>query len=126
MRTRAQLSIEFMVYAALATASLVVSLRLFTLGTAAQGSVAGKAYAEELVAAINSNMGYSSSTFSAYVPSAICIATVGNGSISIGGESIALVSNLVIQSSVCSGSGKVERLLIYRASNDTYELRTSG
>lgn len=123
MRTRAQLSVEFMVYAALATASLVVSLRLFSIGTAVQGAAAERAYAEELAAAINSNMAYTSSVFSAYVPHSICNATLGNGSIGISGERIALVSNLSLQgASVCKGSGGVERLLLYRRSNYTYAL----
>ncbi|HUY70394.1 MAG TPA: hypothetical protein VMV00_02395 [Candidatus Baltobacteraceae bacterium] len=127
MRTRAQLSVEFMVYAALATASLVVSLKLFSMGTAVQGGVAGSAYAEELAAAIDSNMGYTSSIFSAYVPASICNATLGNGTIGIAGETIALVSNLTIEgSSVCMNSGRVERLLLYRVSNGTYALEADG
>ncbi|MDE1810647.1 MAG: hypothetical protein KGH66_01220 [Candidatus Micrarchaeota archaeon] len=126
MRTKGQLSIEFMIYVAMATASLVVSLRLFTIGTAAQGVSIGNAYSEELAAAIDANMGYSSSAFSAYVPRSICNATIGDGYIRIGGSLLELDSNLTMaDGSVCRNSGGVERLLLYRVSNDTFELSGS-
>ena len=120
---RAQLSVEFMVYAAMAIVSLVVSLKVFSIGTSVQGITADNAYAEELAAAINSNMGYSSSAFSAYVPRSICNATFANGTMTIGGYSIGLASDLTIMSgAICWGSGGPERLLMYRASNGSYAL----
>lgn len=112
-----------MVYAAMAIASLVVSLRIFSIGVSVQGTTADNAYAEELAAVINSNVGYSSSEFSAYVPKSICNATFANGTMTIGGYSIALASELTIASgAICGQSGGPERLLMYRASNGSYAL----
>lgn len=119
-RARAQTSFEFMLYMsvsvlALATA-LPLAMRAYSPLRASYGSMA----ASELAGAINYNMQFGSSRFSAYVPGGICGAGAETAPVnSIEGSP--LDAPVVISSSVC-GSGSIENLSLEYMYNGTYSL----
>lgn len=121
----AQLSFEFLVYVAVSSASLAVMLGMFARSQAVQDSMRAASYTEELVASINANMAYSSSSFSAYVPKGLC------GAVAIGGTLVTGFGNFTLNNPIelegnalCSGPG-VARLGMTEGYNGTYLLRVN-
>ncbi len=120
---RLQLSLEFVLYTALAAASAASAISMFVY---AKGSIAereGGVYLEELSALINANMAYSNSTFYAFVPRGLCGAPAGgsNGSGAYSGAD-SVDGNLTIQPSLCGSGGGIARLRLVRLFNGTYLL----
>jgi hypothetical protein len=120
---RAQLSFEFLVYVAVSGASLAVMLGLFARSQAVQSNIRAASYTEELIASINANMAYSSSSFSAYVPEGLCGAAVANDALVTSFGSFTLNNPLIIAgNALCPGQG-IERLGMTEEYNGTYVLR---
>lgn len=119
---KAQLSLEFMLYTALAAASTVSAISVFLYVQGSQNARTGKAYAEELAALINANMAYENSDFYAVVPAELCNATLsGNEAYTSLGE-FRIDGNLTILESACNGQGSMEHLKLARLFNGTYAL----
>ncbi|MCL5100318.1 MAG: hypothetical protein M1158_04375 [Candidatus Marsarchaeota archaeon] len=117
---RAQASFEFMLYTA---ASVLALAAVLPLASHAYGPVA-KAYSGmdygQLAAAINSNMQYSSSNFTAYVPGGLCGGHATMLASSLGG-SLELDAPVEFSARVCASSGLAELSMAY-AYNGTYVL----
>ncbi len=123
---KAQLSLEFMLYTALVAASTVSAISVFLYVQGSQEARTSRAYAEELLALINANMAYDSSTFYAVVPSGLCSNTRNGSEINTSSGILSLDGNLTIQESACSRQGSMEHLKLSRLSNGTYALEGVG
>ena len=120
---RAQLSFEFLVYVAVSGASLAVILGMFARSQAVQGDISSASYTEELVASIDANMAYSSSSFSAYVPEGLCGAAVVDDTLVTSFGNFTLNNPIEIEgNALCSGEG-IEQLAMAQEYNGTYVLR---
>ncbi|EET90074.1 MAG: hypothetical protein LVQ97_00450 [Candidatus Micrarchaeales archaeon] len=120
---RAQISIEFMVYMAVALSSLAAAVYAYSAYSSRYSSEAGQAYLNSLFAKLDYHMQYPDSVFSAYVPKSICTAVANGSSIAIGKSVFRPDYNLEISSSVCAGSGSTEELNLSYDYNGTYTLQ---
>lgn len=114
MRMRSQESVEFLVYIAVAAASLAVSLSLFVpyySGMRRQSEASGFG---DFVASLNYATGYSRYAFTARVPEGICNATLSNGSISGPYGSFQLYGNVTFSPAVCGEGGSVALVTVER------------
>lgn len=123
---RAQLSLEFMLYTALAAASTVSAIASFLYVQRIQVSSTNRTYVEELAALINANMAYESSDFYAVMPSSICNGTFHGDVMRVTFETLRIDGNLTIGTSACSAPGGIEHLKLTRLSNGTYALEGAG
>ena len=120
---KAQLSFEFLIYMAVSGISLAVMLGMFIRAQSVQNSMNLRSYVEELAASINANMNYRSSSFSAYVPSNLCNATVVNGTLVTVQGSFQLDGQLeLLGNALCQSTGSVEQLDMTETYNGTYQL----
>ena len=120
---KAQLSLEFLIYALVSGASLVLALGMYVRSQGATSASAASAYAEELVASINANMAYEASSFSAYVPEGLCNATAEGFTLSTGFGDFSLDDPMEIMgNALCMGHGETAVLNLTEAYNGTYLL----
>jgi len=120
---KAQLSFEFLLYTIVSGISLAVTLGIFLHAQGMESDMGTRSYIEELVALINANMAYGSSGFSAYVPRALCNATVAGVYLNTAFGSFALSNPLNIEGNVlCPSSSGVEQVKMTYAYNGTYAL----
>ena len=125
---RLQLSFEFLIYALVSGASLALTLGMYARSQSA-GSIGGAGtYAEELVASINANMAYRTSSFSAYLPKGLCNATADGYTLATGLGSFALADPMEIMgNALCQSQGGIAGFNLTEAYNGTYLLyRVSG
>lgn len=124
---KAQLSLEFLIYMTVSAAALVLVLSLYIKGSAVASVLSGKATLEELVAVINTNMGYQTANFTAYIPSDICDASLGNRSIEFSNSSYFFDSNISMSlPQACEHSGEIARVTMFQYPNQTYLVEFSG
>lgn len=118
-----QLSMEFVLYVALVSASTASALSLFVY---ARGSLAGRTssvYSEELAALINANMAYADGTFSAFVPADFCESVASGNQVRSSEGVFLLDGNITVAESACVVQGSLARLELSRLLNGTYLLR---
>jgi len=86
------------------------------------------AYTEELVASLNANMAYKSSSFIAYIPKGLCNATVDGYALSTNFGSFGLSNPMEITSNaLCMDQGGIAGFNLTEAYNGTYLLyRVTG
>ena len=121
--TKAQLSLEFLLYTVVSGISLAVTLGVFLHAQGAESGIGTRSYIEELVASINAGMAYSGSEFSAYVPKSLCNATVAGGRLNTASGSFALDGPLEIEgNALCPSASGIERIRMIYAYNGTYTL----
>ena len=123
---KAQLSLEFLLYTALAAVSTLSAISLYLYVRGSQEVHTSRTYSEELVALINANMAYDKSTFYAVVPVELCNATLNGSEVSTDMGTFYMAGNLTIQKSACSGKGSMEHLSLERLFNGTYVLEGAG
>ncbi|MCL4389703.1 hypothetical protein M1397_03825 [Candidatus Marsarchaeota archaeon] len=73
---KAQLSFEMLIYLGLSLASIAAAVYAYVYGRGAVSGAAATYSLEEFVAAVNSNAGFQSSSFYAYVPNGLCNASL--------------------------------------------------
>ncbi|MEM0202266.1 MAG: hypothetical protein QXR73_03755 [Candidatus Micrarchaeaceae archaeon] len=120
---RAQLSLEFMVYMAAGGASLALVLAAAGASLNGIGSIDTASYISALVSEINSNMAYSRSVFSAYIPTGICNAIVNSTSITYERKSYYFADYLSFDNSICSYAGALRTFAISETGNGSYVLK---
>ncbi len=107
---KAQMSFEFMLYAAIALASIAASLSVYMYSDHALLSGSASALDEEFATAIEAHMAYYSSTFRIIVPKGAC---------QLGGL---LPDNVHISDSLCNSSSGMAEVLLTRELNGSYWL----
>ncbi|MGC8495792.1 MAG: hypothetical protein ACP5RM_02900 [Candidatus Micrarchaeia archaeon] len=109
--TRAQLSVEFMVYAAASAASLAVVLAGFGAYSGIASGYSNSIYKNSFYSALYSNMPYYYSSFTAFIPKDLC----GNSM-----HNTLLNNSVIVSNSVCADNGTVQKLSMIRSSNSTF------
>ena len=107
---KAQMSFEFMVYMAIAIASIAVSLSMYAYSNHMLAYRSSSAMDEAFVAAIEAHMLYTSSTFYAIVPAGICSNDAG------------MPGNVYLETQLCGHGGSMEELLLTMDLNGSYTL----
>ena len=107
---KAQMSFEFMVYMAIAIASIAVSLSVYAYSDHMLASRSGSALREAFIAAIEAHMLYYSSTFYAVVPAGICPNDTG------------MPGNVRLEAQLCRQGGRMTKLLLAMNLNGSYTL----
>lgn len=116
---RLQLSFEFMLYLVVGSVSLTAALA-FTVTAFSKESASASTYSmEQFASIVNSNTGYYSSQFYAYVPKAVCNSSYLD-------ESGFFDARVEVSNSLCSASGRILRLESDYIGNGTYILNTLG
>ncbi len=118
---RGQLSLEFMLYIAVGVLALSGMLYVYMQSSAWMRSDMQASYMEEFVAAVNSNMGYSRSEFSIFVPAGLCDSASNATSITAG-TALHFDAGVEISDNVCRIDGSVGNLTMTRLQNGTYEV----
>ncbi len=121
---KAQLSFEYMIYIVAGLASMAMALAGGSLAMNAISQRINAAYMGSLVSEIDSNMAYSESTFTAYIPKCICNASLNSTSI-IMGNTIYELSGAVEFGNLCKYSGSIRTIELRRLYNGTYSLAVS-
>jgi hypothetical protein len=109
--SRAQLSVEFMVYVAASLASLAVVLAGFGVYSSIASNYNNNTYINSFYSALYSNMVYDYSTFTALIPPSLCNNTTYHS---------LLNGSIIVANSVCASAGTVKKLLLERNSNNTF------
>ncbi len=114
------MSVEFMIYIAISVSSLAAGALLFERGSADMRAREGSAYIEGFVAAVNSNMGYTQSYITVFVPNQICDAVVGPTGLVYGNATYGFDGNVSLDmASICKYGGGIARLHMERMYNGT-------
>ncbi|MGC8586102.1 MAG: hypothetical protein ACP5K5_00965 [Candidatus Micrarchaeia archaeon] len=121
---KGQLSFEYMIYIVAGLASMSMALAGGSLAINAISQRIDAAYMGSLASEINSNMAYSKSTFTAYIPKCICNASLNSTSIAIGNTVYGL-SGEVEFGNLCKYSGSIRTIELRRLYNGTYSLGVS-
>ena len=125
-KSRAQVSFEFLIYTALSVAAMAAAAGIFAYANQASSAMESRGFLEQLVAALNSNMAYQSSTFSAYVPAAACNSTISGSSITGRLGTFQLAGRLEVQpNGLCAASGRVASMSMSMMYNGTHYLSVS-
>ncbi len=111
---RVQLSLELLVYIAMAAASLVASLSLFLPYYSGLQAKAYAAWFQGFVASVNYAIGYSASAFAVQVPQGLCNSTVSGGRIKSAYGTFQLYGNVVFSPGLCNDTGKTVILHVAR------------
>jgi hypothetical protein len=117
---KAQLSFEFLIYVAISAVSLVGMMALYIKGSQTYSLAEGRAYAELFVAGVNSHMGYSLSSFVAYVPKGLCGHLFGGRALRYYNTDYAFAGNVTLDNSLCGSAGGMENITMYRSDNGTF------
>ena len=118
-----QLSLEFLIYAVISGVALAAMLAMFVGAQGSGSAMASETYVEEFVALVNANMAYRTSSFSAYLPKALCGATASGSSLIVGSRQFELSGLLEIDGNVlCDGAGGIARLRMEEQYNGTFRL----
>ncbi len=125
MHARAQITFEFLIYLAVGTASL--SGALYAYSSMDARSAASTSYAQTLdfISAINSNAGYSASSFYAYIPSGICACSLNASAVKCPYGSFNTSVTISFSGDACSHAGKLARISESYESNGTYLIGVS-
>ncbi|MEM0150070.1 MAG: hypothetical protein QXW10_04195, partial [Candidatus Micrarchaeaceae archaeon] len=107
---KAQLSFEFMVYTAIAIASISVSLSIYMYSDRALLAKSSSALDEAFAASIEAHMVYYSSTFYVVVPDNAC------------GAAALLPKGIRVDKSLCNGSDGMAKVSLSRSLNGSYTL----
>ncbi|MGC8538199.1 MAG: hypothetical protein ACP5MZ_04470 [Candidatus Micrarchaeia archaeon] len=107
---KAQMSFEFMIYMAIAIASIVASLSLYAYSSGMLAFRSSSVLKEAFAAAIEARMPYYSSTFYAVVPAGICLNDTG------------MPKDVHLETSLCGQGGMMKELLLVRNLNGSYTL----
>lgn len=118
---KGQLSFEFMIYIAVSAVSLAIAIPLFARGyftVLGQDSIDAT---QMFVAQVNSNMGYYTSEFSAYIPPGICNTTTSSYSITSDNTTYYFSHPVYIDTgSICHMAGNFGTLKMQRLYNGTF------
>jgi hypothetical protein len=118
-----QLSLEFLIYVVISGISLAVMLGMFVSAQSSSGAITSGTYLEEFVALINANMAYRTSSFSAYVPRALCGATVVGTSLAVNSIPFELGGRLEIEDdALCKGAGGIAHFRMEEQYNGSFRL----
>lgn len=119
---KGQMSLEFMFYVVFSVLAISGALMIYIHKAPHVNSTIETSYLESFVSVVNSNIGYSKSEFTVFVPKAICKSSI-NGTVLYFDKSVfSFNSNMKMDSSVCVNSGGIERLVLLNRYNGTYEL----
>jgi uncharacterized protein (UPF0333 family) len=125
MRFEAQVSMEFLIYVAVAISALSVSL----YATAPMRSSYYSKISEQAIYGFSNYViqmqQYDYSRFSAFVPKAICSCTSNYNSIRCGNFSVNTGSRVLLSSSLCFASGSIENISETYIGNGTYKVSDS-
>ena len=102
---KAQLSFEMLLYLGISLASIAAGIYAYAYGKGEISRAAGAYSLEELVAAVNSNAGFQSSSFYAYVPEGICNASLSGNRLAYWDAEYYFESNVSIERGVLCASG---------------------
>ena len=120
-KVKAQLSFEFLVYIAVSAVSLAFALLIFSNGIAEINNVSNRAFVQQFVSSVNSNMWYGQSRFAAYLPGAICNAVVSNQNITYQNTTYYFDGNIsTAGSGLCPYSNRIIVYNMTRLYNGTY------
>ena len=107
---KAQLSFEFMVYTAIAIASIAVSLSIYMSSHSSLSTRSTAALDEAFAASIEAHMAYHSSTFYVVLPGNACQAAAQ------------LLDNVIMDRNLCNESGMMVKVSLSSDTNGSYEL----
>lgn len=119
---KGQLSLEFMLYVIFSVLAISGALLIYMHKAVHLDSTIQTSYLEGFVGVVNSNIGYSKSEFTAFVPKTICKSLINGSMLYFNKLVFSFNSNMKIDQSVCNDSGSVERLVLLNRYNGTYEL----
>ncbi len=119
---KGQLSFEFMFYVVFSILAITGALVVYTQKTTQLDSMMQRSYLEGFVSVINSNIGYSKSEFTVFVPKVICKSLVDGSAMHFDGLIFNFNSNIKMDQEICSNSGGMEKLVLLNLYNGTYEL----
>jgi uncharacterized protein (UPF0333 family) len=120
--SRAQLSLEFMVYFGISAAALSLSIALFVGSSSRIEGVIDATGIAAFVADINSNMGIAAATIHVYVPKSICSAVISSTGIEYSNVTYYFENPVSIGSDLCTLGGTYDTLLLSYNSSGMYLL----
>ena len=110
-----------MIYIAVSSVSLAIAIPLFAKGYSAVSKQASIDNVQMFVTQVNSNMGYYTSEFSAYIPSGICNATTPSYSITSDNTTYYFSRPVYIDTGrLCQMAGSFATVKMQRLYNGTF------
>lgn len=109
-----------MLYLAVSIASLAVSLSIFLPYYSGLAEVGSALQFKDFVSMMNNAMVYYSSTFLATVPRGICNSTIGNGTMTIGQESLQIGGSISMGSALCANQGNTVMVSVDRQPDGSF------
>ncbi len=110
---RIQMSLEFVIYAAISLASLTGALAAYSAVMPKYSSMENGAELTTFASAVNANMQYASSTFDAFVPRGIC------NPVNEAWASTAFDSRVAFGAGLCNSAGGIRQVSMSMDGNGT-------